>query len=63
MALVIQALKNYYKVHCSDSNDFIILYILCKMLKILIYQNKFSHNHGNQFILKEILNIFPILIL
>ena len=60
MALVIQSLQNYYKVHCSDSNDFIIMYFLTKNVKIWIYKNKFCPNHGNQFILTDILNIFPI---
>ena len=60
MALVIQRLENYYKVHCSDSNNFIIMYVLAKILNVWIYKNKFCPNHGNQFILKDILNIFPI---
>ena len=60
MTLFIQRLKNYYKVHYSDSNDFIIMYVLTKIFKVWIYKNKFCPNHGNQFILTDILNIFPI---
>ena len=62
MALLILRLKKFYKLHCNDSSDFIIIYVLTEMFHVWVHKKFVCPNHGNQFILKEILNIFPILI-